>query len=454
MTKNDIYYRRINRLVDQGRLDIGLIISPPRTSSTLLETSVRSGPDISVAVHEPFISVKSIDQNFDDGYRNIYESIGGKSFEESGQTLKVVIKELSHRLSLEDEYKRLFSLSNRPIVFLIRNPLLSVESRIRKIVQTLPLKTRVSTQQWMLDFYARDNGYNNWQEMDEVLRRKVPGDTGTGEIYSRADLETQEKLLDYYSTKIGFRNWSGLNHYILENQDYRAVDEILQIDPERFILDQIGKGSLEEQVRHTETEGQKAVVVDSTDFRLSPEPIMKDLCRLWSISYNSNMLSWGKRELKLTRSDHEFNDLVWYDKLASSEGIEPPLEIPPTLSDFPASVKIHLDHGDIPQYSRLYRSQNRIEIDDDSKFRRFEIRISSQEASQRLTRLGVISSESTAPSITIQDIDPVYALLNNPELVLDDEYMSRKKEYSDTINILRREGVTRSVEGDYPGRRK
>ncbi len=416
--------------MSQGRLSIRLIVSPPRTSSTLIETSLASSRNVKFSSHEPFIQAGYGNDNTDLGYKNIYDDIGGEKFENSGQPTTVVIKELSHRLNINDEYRKLFNLARDPVLFLIRNPLLTVESRIKKIVQTLPMKARVSTQQWLLNHFASD------------LRDREP------------DLETQIRLLDHYGQSLGFLNWDDFIKFSVNEQDYRQLGDVLKIDEDRFILDASGNESMEEQIRYLEREGKGVMVLDSTDFRLSPEHVMRQLCEVWAIIYRNEMILWGNRDLNLQRGGKKFQDLAWYDSLSDSKGVKPPLEIPTTLNRFPKFVQEHLLQIDLPQYIRLSKHPRRICGEDGAAEREFEITVKLEDKA-RLTELGVITLDvGNSAVVRIHDIDPIYTLLRHPKRPISLAYLNRKKAYTDVFKVLQKEGGIQLDEGDFPGRRK
>lgn len=140
------YYDKLKDFSDSGRLSLLLMIAPPRTNSSLVEHVVGNSPDVQHECHEPFLNARK--ENFDpeEGYKQIYDSIGGEDFERSGKTTSVAVKEMSHWINVDHEYKRLTELAKKPVLILIRNPLLSVESRIRRVLVTLDMRSSIALQ--------------------------------------------------------------------------------------------------------------------------------------------------------------------------------------------------------------------------------------------------------------------------------------------------------------------
>lgn len=432
------YQEKVLKLVDQQRLIIKLIIAPPRTGSTLLESSLLSSPDIDFAIHEPFISANQDPEGGTSGFKHIYDGIGGDEFDQSRGTATIVIKELSQRLDIGHDDNTLLKIADGPAAFLIRNPLLTMESRIKKIIETLPMKPRLSTQQWMLDYYANSQGFENWADLYTYQGTSTDRTTPRDNPYNEATAELQSKLLDYYAATIGEQNWQTLQADAFAAHDYSHLGDILRIDRERFITDRIDSSSLEQQVHYARDNKIGAILLDSTDFRLDPETTLRKLCREWSVSYTEKMVNWGDRDLDLRRGSQEFRDLVWYDTLATSRSIKPPLEAPPSTACFPDFVKDHLLNGDLPQYSRLYTDSSKINIREEMRGR----------------ELGAVNkdSEEVAP-ITIKDIDPIYASLNYPELRHNSDYLAEAQEYAEAFNALEI-GQLRSPEGTTRGFRR
>src|SRR3989344_4653357 len=155
---------RVKKKVAEGELNIFFIIAPPRSNSTLIEYILSLSTDIDVVCHEPFVGARKIDFDPEVGYKNIYDQLGGDHFLNSTSRKTILIKEMSQWLIESHEYKNLLSLTQNKILILIRNPLLTVESRIRRILKSLNLRPGLSLQQYLLDFFSKEDGIINFNE--------------------------------------------------------------------------------------------------------------------------------------------------------------------------------------------------------------------------------------------------------------------------------------------------
>ncbi|MEK7180143.1 MAG: hypothetical protein AAB706_01595, partial [Patescibacteria group bacterium] len=158
---SDTYYQKLKSLTDGGRLQTYIIIAPPRTNSSVVEHALGNSPDIDHERHEPFLNAWHENFDPDHGYRQIYESIGGEQFEQSGKNTSVVVKEMSHWIGKNEEYKRLTELTSKPVVILVRNPLLAVESRLRRVLTTMDMRYNIDLQRHLLDETAVERGFQN-----------------------------------------------------------------------------------------------------------------------------------------------------------------------------------------------------------------------------------------------------------------------------------------------------
>jgi len=203
------YYQKLKSLLEAGRLSIYIIIAPPRTNSSLVEHVMGNSPDIGHECHEPFLMAGHDNFDPDHGYQQIYESIGGQQFERSNEKTGVVVKEMSHWIGKNDEYKRLVELATGPVIILIRDPLLSVESRIRRVLTTMDMRYSIELQRYLLDDMAAERGFSDWAGFIEATKGGPHGEhldfLQNGEsverLYDTPLLTVQNKLLDLKAQK-------------------------------------------------------------------------------------------------------------------------------------------------------------------------------------------------------------------------------------------------------------
>ena len=158
------YFNLLKKLLTENRLNILFVIAPPRSNSTVVEYVLSLSGSIDIVCHEPFIGAHKIDFDPEAGYKIIYEKIGGDDFLNSNTTKTLLIKEMSQWIFENQEYKYFLSLTKNRILFLIRNPLLSVESRIRRVLKSLNSRPGLSLQQYLLDYFAKKDGFTNFND--------------------------------------------------------------------------------------------------------------------------------------------------------------------------------------------------------------------------------------------------------------------------------------------------
>jgi hypothetical protein len=362
------YYKKLKLLVEKDQLSIKLILSPPRTGSTMLETALSHSSDVTMECHEPFIKVLS-KSGLDLGFKNIYQLA---SSDNKNEKVVIVIKELANRLGTGKAFRQICKLSDAPVLFLIRNPLLSMESRLRKIIVTMNTKDRLILQGWLKIKLCKSS--------------------------------SQTELLDLYSVKLGYKDWKNVLNELELNKDYSKLQELLFAEKGRLIIDPDGRNSLESQMKSLDKSNLDYTILDSTDFRLNPKNALNQICHLWSIRYGDNMINWEEGKLRLRRGDEEIKDYSWYDTLYKSGNILLPNEKPIPLSNFPKRIKTRLKNHDLPQYIRLLKHKKLIKLSKNKAF--------------------------------IKKVDPVYSVIKFPELLKNRQYLKKNEKYLVEFKII------------------
>lgn len=111
--------------------DFFVVVSPPRAASTALARVFWEHPAIGYYAHEPFDSVYYNRDDLDAALRHIAEPLVLRRFlsKPPGTGGGILVKEMTFQVGRSFEY--LACLANRPIVFLLRDPRLSVFSRLK-----------------------------------------------------------------------------------------------------------------------------------------------------------------------------------------------------------------------------------------------------------------------------------------------------------------------------------
>lgn len=128
-------YRHIKSLVDSGSVELQVIISPPRTLSTVLGKLFAESSDIGCWSNEPTSKFGFDDQRVDASYRTVLEAIAKAAPSKDG-IRRVLLSVIASSVGPEKEIKDLIAVSKK-VSFSIRNPILAIESFILLIAQIL-----------------------------------------------------------------------------------------------------------------------------------------------------------------------------------------------------------------------------------------------------------------------------------------------------------------------------
>lgn len=265
---NDFYYKKLLSLSEADRLSIHLIVAPPRTNSSLVEHVIGNSSDIDSECHEPFLKSKNDSFDPESAYLQIYRLIGGEDFEKSDKKASVVVKEMSHSIGKDEEYKRLFELTKSPVLFLIRNPLLSVESRIRRVLTTMDMRSNINLQRYLLDDIAAKEGFKDWAELADAMIKGdyskqfsfIQNEGNVGHLYDVPTLTLQNELLDLKANENGYVNWKDLlKKKLYEERDYAFFTDILKTKVRRFKHEKEEYTKLQEMVKFVESQQKKVL---------------------------------------------------------------------------------------------------------------------------------------------------------------------------------------------------
>jgi hypothetical protein len=445
---SDLYYQKLKNLVDNARLQTYIIIAPPRSNSSLVEHSLGNSPDIEHECHEPFLNARHENFDPDHGYKQIYESIGGEQFAQSDSQTSVVIKEMSHWIGKNEEYKRLSTLTTKPIVFLIRNPSLTVESRLRRVLKTIDMRYSIDLQRHLLDEVAVERGFQNWNDLSEIVKEGgykerldfLPGKEGVERIYDTPVLTVQNHLLNLKARKDGYANWQDvLEKKLYTERDYAWFSGILKSNTRRLGFERDEFRKLSEEVKYFEDQKRENLVFDTTDLRAAPEEQMQELCSRLGINFSPEMIRWGEKPVDFHTEQVKQSERLWYDTLYSSSRVNPPTEIPPSLDSFPEFMQEYLRTENLPIYAEISKKKIlRNELRHELNEREFSVKVTDADK-ERLRELGLIEDGTKIGeriSVKMKYIDPVYAISNEPKLIEQSEFQIFRNKYRDEIKII------------------
>ncbi len=205
-----------------------LIVAPPRSASTALARCLLNHSRIGPYVHEPC-----------DLYRHHQAPVASileRIEEVSPNGASLLIKEMTFQMGTGPVSDSFLRNGREPVVFLIRDPRLCIESRIRRVLADI---------------------------------QKQTASNGRRERIEQA----------------------------LEARDYRELDDVLAEDV--FPLAYTGWGALARQLRSCGQAGYAYTVVTATEFRSRPRACLKRLCSRWNLAFEETMLNWKGDELTL-----------------------------------------------------------------------------------------------------------------------------------------------------------
>lgn len=376
--------------VASGRVDIKLILANPRTASTLLETSFTQNPEIHAHAHEPFHrSGNSGDAEL--GYQAMLEALKSQD-NIAPQPLNLLVKEISRGLIHTGDHQRFLSLIDSPPILLIRNPLLSAESKIKAVIKGFENRISPSLQNRLTEYIS---GTTNPRRLS---------------ISGAGEWDFQNKLLDQFALAEGYNDWRSMLEETFATQNYHPFHELLA-DTKLYTPETAGTLEI---MRHLEDAGSPFTIVDSTDFRLDPEIILSGLCAIWNLPFQDTMLHWGStgKRLNIQRPDLA----VWFDRVQTSTHIEAPFEVSPSLDDFPDFIAKSLETVEIPAYCRMFSHPSRIKPTQASLQESINVPIANLRSPRlEMTLSKAVENGSVDLSLTV--IDPLFFALSTNQYV-------------------------------------
>lgn len=334
------YFEEIKKLKDRERLNIFLLVSPPRCSSSLIEGTITRSPNVLLGSHEPFAYFGAYDESPEEAYKRLFDDINeGKNLHSNSN---VVVKEMSHWIGKGGEFQKALELFKPPIAFLIRNPLLSTESKLRKILTSFYLQETPSLTVALGEYVG--------------VKFSMP-----------VSLDEQQKVLDIFAEMNGKQSYEELLKHQFKDQDYSIFEPLLE-RYEYFDPKDSGFAALNEEIVYLKQKEIPYVIIDSTDFRLNSEGSLKKLFRAWGIPLENEdferMLRWDEGKSLVQTHQEKPHQKIWYDTLSESKNVLPPLEKAVHISHFPRLMQDYLRSTDLPIYIDLYRDSARIKQND------------------------------------------------------------------------------------------
>lgn len=317
-------YRILEGMVQDGSLTIVSITSPPRTSSTALERLLTESPEIDGQCNEPWsnLNVTTVRQRNGQAYETLLVRVQALAAQKRGK-LRIVVKNIADFIAPGDSFAQWDSLVSRHIM-LVRNPVLSIESALNTIFKELDPQFEFSPG-LSAEAFAKRHGFSSWPEFHTTQKK--------GRQYHLY----QEPVLAYFKEAEPTLHDPQLAQAVQAAQGANYKEEEM---PMRVL----GWDAFGEHLRFLKKTGKPFAVIDSTLLRAFPEKTLSLLCPFLQITYTSRLTKeWdAQKSLRFDKGWQEHPSHFFYERALSSQGLEPPLEKPIPLDNFPPVIQRYL----------------------------------------------------------------------------------------------------------------
>lgn len=247
-----------------------LLLSPPRGASSVFATALRRNSNLRTYIHEP-CGLYSYEEVSIGAILDALEDLDPDS----------LIKEMTFQMRDTRVAEAFLRCCRAPIVFLVRSPLLTIESRVRLVLT---------------------------------------------DVMNAPDTAPEDR--EIIAAAIDRRRYADLDRLVTE---------------EVFPTYRTGWEDLGVQLRFCREQGIDHLVVETSDFRQDPQGMLEALCPRLGLEYEPQMLSWepGAAELPGALKRHQ----AWYQRVTNSTGIEPPDPRNPAAEHLPLRFRAHLPHA-------------------------------------------------------------------------------------------------------------
>ncbi len=244
-----------------------ILLSPPRGASSVFATALGRSSAFQTYIHEPC------------GLYS-YEDVTIAAILDALEDLDpaTLIKEMTFQMQDPRVAEAFLRCCRAPIIFLVRSPLLTIESRVRLVLTDA--------------INAPDTAPEDREIIAAAIERRR---------YADLDRLVTEEVFPAYRT-----GWLDLG----------------------------------DQLRFCRQASIDHLVVETSDFRQDPQGMLEALCPRLGIELEPQMLSWepGTAQLPGALERHR----AWYQRVKKSTGIEPPDPRSPAAEHLPQRFQAHL----------------------------------------------------------------------------------------------------------------
>lgn len=310
---------------------VKILVAVPRSNSTIIEFILGSSSSVSKIIHEPFI---------DFGYYNaeafsVYQKISAMINTDNKNGI-FLIKEMAHWLTKDNAYKTFLKSTDKPVILLIKNPYLSIESKIKKILQGADRKDRPGLTKLLLASISQQKNKN---------------------------IKNSRDSLNFFAKKKGYNSWLELvEKEAIQKRNFTMFNPVIKYFVENSTEDIWGWKSIDKIRRFLDKNKIKYKILEGIDFQLAPEATIHGLCKVLNINFNRKMLYCSEKKFKKLTEQISPHSILWYEKMLSSQEIIKPNISPLSTNKFPLCVQTYLSNIALPIYIRLCSSRHRLNI--------------------------------------------------------------------------------------------
>lgn len=310
--------------------NIKIIISIPRANSTIIELLLGLNSEEIKIIHEPFLEYGY----YDDSPLSAYQKIFQKN-NPNDRNKTFLIKEMSHWITKDDLYKKILHDIDCPIIILIKNPILTIESKIIKILIGANTKNRPKLSHFLcsvseerkerdsrelLDIFAQKNNYEKWDYLVEK------------EAVQKRNLIIFDKIIEYFINNSSDDIWG-----------WDGIEKIINFLDQKSI---------------------NYKIIDGLDFQLAPFSTINLLCKHLKINFSEKIFNFSQKDFKkiIDFKKEQPSGYFWYEEAFSCKKIIAPSKKPLSINKFPINIQKYIKETALPYYFKFCSNNNRVNV--------------------------------------------------------------------------------------------
>lgn len=318
--------------IKQKNKKLKTLVSIPRSNSTIVELILSSSSSVSKVIHEPFLDFSYYNTEVSSVYQKISSIINADSKKREA----FLIKEMAHWLTKDNAYKVFLKSADEPVILLIKNPYLSIESKIKKILQGVDRKDRPGLTKILLTSISQQKNKN---------------------------IQDSRDGLNFFAQQRGYNSWVKLvEREATQKRNFVMFNPVVKYFVKNSTEDIWGWKSIDEIRRFLDKNKMKYKILEGIDFQLAPEATIYGLCKVLNINFNRKMFHCSEKKFEKLIEQIPPHSILWYEKVLSSHEIIKPNVPPLSINKFPSCIQKYLSNIALPIYKQLCLSRHRLNV--------------------------------------------------------------------------------------------